>query len=102
VNKKPPKGIYFVAIAFFVGGVICMAELLNVILTIAPGAAVADVRNDAVPDGSCRGDAGRRLALLLRTADLPQPFLLVPPMIASCVYLRLPRFRAACRKFRDS
>ncbi len=31
LNKKPPKGIYLVAIAFFVGGVICMAELLNVI-----------------------------------------------------------------------
>jgi hypothetical protein len=29
-------------------------------------------------------------------------FLLVLPMIASCVYLRLPRFRAACRKFRSS
>jgi hypothetical protein len=31
LDKKPPKGIYLVAIAFFVAGLLCMAELLNVI-----------------------------------------------------------------------
>jgi hypothetical protein len=138
INKKPPKGIYFVAIVFFVGGVICMADLLNVIfpvLGIEEGLNLATIK--WVLTGYllalclvCYG-----VVLLTRLHPAPQwlmfgmtlfltvrvtaaqtedsPFysapriylnraLLVLPMIVSCVYLQLPRFRAACRRFRSS
>lgn len=40
MNKTPPKGIYFVAVAFLAAGLLCSAQLLNVIfaaLGIPPG-----------------------------------------------------------------
>jgi hypothetical protein len=136
VNKKPPKGIYFVAIVFFVGGVICMGELLNVIFAafgIPEGPNLATLKWVLTGYGValclvCYGVAllarlhpaaqwlmfGMTLLLTVQAAttsagDSPfysapriylNRFLLLLPMIASCVYLRLPHFRAACRKFR--
>ncbi len=50
------------------------------------------VRSVAAPAGDSPFYSGPQIYL--------NRFLLVLPMIAGCVYLRLPRFRAACREFR--
>jgi hypothetical protein len=136
VTKKPPKGIYFVAIAFFVGGLVCMADFLNLIFSLSgidEGLTLGTIK--WVLAGYlpalylvCYGVVlltrlhpapqwlmfGMTLFLTIRVAATPagdspfystpriylNRFLLVVPMIVSCVYLRLPRFRAACREFR--
>lgn len=32
LNQQPPAGLYLVAVAFFIGGIVCIAELSGVAL----------------------------------------------------------------------
>ena len=136
LNKKPPTGIYFVAIPFFLGGFICMAQLLNLIFPavgIPEGLNLGTIKWVLTGYLLALGVVCCGVALLTRLHPAPQwvmfgitllltiqvvtwpagdsPFysasriylnriLFVLPMIASCVYLLRPRFRAACREFR--
>jgi intracellular septation protein A len=134
-KKKPPKGIYLVAIVFLVSGLICMAQFLNVVFGAfgVEGLSLSNSKWIVTGYGLAFCLVCCGVALLTRLHPLPQwlmfgmtvlltvqmiawpardsPLysaqriylnraLMVLPMVASCVYLLRPRFRAACRTFR--
>jgi hypothetical protein len=137
VNTTPPKGIYLVAIVFFASGLLCTAQLLQVVFEAFGLHGLSLANSKWILSGYvvalCLVLCG--VALLARLHPLPRwlmfamtlfftieaaavppvasPFysastmyfnraLLMLPLVASCVYLLTPGFRAACRASRGA